>query len=321
MADIKQVIEIYGIDCNKPKIMPSNDVRTSYLLNGQYVLELSNTEFLTDNKVVLINKLVDRYRSYGLLAPKYIKNEEGNYVYQDDNNYYAVYEYINEKRLKDSTDVKYLNINKELFKYIGEYSQMYKNDNIMPFRTTHSIIDLSPVDSEIDEKQSNLNMLCDALGKAGFIDLKNKLIKYNNKLREELKTIFKKLPRCNYQGNLTSSSVIIKDGHFAGLTDFSLCGSEVIVNYFSCEARADITEEDFINLSAPEIKNKIINDHKKNLSLILDHYVISDEEKKALDIYNRLLFISGFSYYSVYKNILRTKDRNRVVTVLNILIL
>ena len=29
MADIKQVIEIYGIDCNKPKIMPSNDVRTS----------------------------------------------------------------------------------------------------------------------------------------------------------------------------------------------------------------------------------------------------------------------------------------------------
>ena len=268
MADIKQIIELYGILCEKPRLLPYNDVRTSYLINDEYILEMSTTEFLTDNKVSLINKLVDRYKEYGLLAPKYIKNNEGNYVYFDETNYYVIHEYINETLLKDTKDTKYLNINKELFKYIGEYSQIYRNKDIMPFRTTHSIIDLSPVDSEIDEKQSNLNMLCEMLAKAGFFDLKNKLLKYNDRIREELKTFYKKLPRCNYQGNLTSRSIVIKDNHFAGLTDFTLCGSEVIVNYFSNEARADISEDEFLVFSASEIKNRIINGHNKNIKLI-----------------------------------------------------
>ncbi len=319
MADIKAVAKVFGITCEKPKIVSSNDVKSEYILNDEYVLEMSNIEFLTNNKVSLINKLVDRYRSYGLIAPKYIKNLDGDYVYCSDENYYVVCEMLKIQTLSES-NVNYLKINKELFKYIGEYSQMYKNDSILPFRTPHSIIDLSPVDSEIDEKQSNLNMLCDSLAKAGFFDLKNKLIKYNDKVRAELKEIYKKLPRCNYQGTLDIKSILIQDEHFVGLKDFSLCGSEVIVNYFSNEARADISEDYFETLTAAEIRNRIINDHKRNINLILDNYVITDIEKRALDLYNKLLFISGFSYYTVYRNVLKTKERNKVVALLQLLI-
>lgn len=319
MADIKEVIQIYGIECSKPKLLPYSG-KTEYLLNQDYILEVNTTEILTENKIELINKLVDRYREFGLLAPKYIKNLDNEYVYVDGDTYYVVYEYINESLLKDCKDIKYLDINKELYKYIGDYSSMYKNENIMPFRTTHSIIDLSPVDSEIDEKQVNLNSLCESLAKAGFIDLRNKLIKYNENLRKELKEIYKKLPRCNYHGNLTSRSILIKDNHFAGLTDFSLAGSEVIVNYFANEARADISEDEFLVFSAAEIRNRIINGHKRNIGLILDHYVMTPEEKKALELYNKLLFISGFSYYTVYRNVLRTKNRNKVTSLLYMLI-
>ena len=319
MADIKDIAKIYGIECAKPMLL-SREGKTEYLLNNEYILGVANSNSLTDSKIVLINKLVDRYRSYGLLAPKYIKNEDGQYIYELNDDIYYVYEYINESLLKDSPDTKYLDINKQLFKYIGDYSQEYKNKDIMPFRTVHSVIDLSPVDSEVDEKQANLNLLCESLAKAGFLDLKNKIIKYNDKIREELKQIYKKLPRCNYHGSLTSRSILVKDNKFVGLTDFDLAGSEVIVNYISNEARADISEDEFLVFSAAEIRNRIINGHKKNVGLILDNYIMSDDEKKALELYNKLLFISGFSYYTAYRNVLRTKNRNKVTSLLYMLI-
>ena len=99
-----------------------------------------------------------------------------------------------------------------------------------------------------------------------------------------------------------------------------MAGSEVIVNYISNEARADISEDEFLVFSAAEIRNRIINGHKKNVGLILDNYIMSDDEKKALELYNKLLFISGFSYYTAYRNVLRTKNRNKVTSLLYMLI-
>lgn len=320
--EYKKALLEFNIECTNAKLISSssgNQIKMVYDVNDNYILEATNDENLDENKLVLINKLIDRYNEFGLICPKYIKSNDDKYIYFDGEYNSTVREKTDANLLADSKDVNYLNVLKEIYDYIGKYSSKYKNVDIYSFKTPYSIIDLSPLDVEIDERQANLNSLCEMLKKAGFTDLCNKLNKFNDKLRLELKEIYKKLPRCNYQGNLTNRSILIKDNHFVGLDDFDLCGSEVIVNYMSNEARTDLSEDDFITMSPTDICNKMIKAHKKNLALILQNYELLPIEKKALDLYNKLLYISGFNYYNVYKNVLRTKDRNKVTNLLYML--
>ena len=321
--DYKTALQEFNIECTNAKLISSasgNTIKMVYDINDNYILEATNDENLDENKLVLINKLIDRYIEFGLVCPKYIKSNDGKYIYFNGEYSTTVREKTDAKLLADDKSVNYLNIIKELYDYISKYSTKYKGQDIYPFKSPYSVIDLSPLDSELDERQANLNSLCDMLKKAGFTDLCNKLIKYNDNVRAELKEIYKKLPRCNYQANLTNRSILVKDSHFVGLDDFSVCGSEVVVNYFSNEARVDLSEDDFLTLSSTEIVNKIRKSHSKSLSLILQNYEMLPIEKKALDLYNKLLYISGFHYYNVYKNVLRTKERNKVTSLLYMLI-
>ena len=319
--EAKKAVLEFNIEATKiDLISQSNNERLIYNVDDKYFIEATLDETIDENKIILMNKLIDRYIEFGLKAPKYLKNNDGNYIYNDGTYNVVLYEKLEEKLLADDKEANYLSIIKELYEYIGKYSTKYRGVDIYPFKTPYSVIDLAPHDSEFDEKQVNLNSLCDILKKAGFTDLMSKIIRFNERIRDELKEIYKKLPRCNYQANLTNKSILVKDNHFVGLTDFTLCGSEVIVNYISNEARTDLSEDDFINLPANEIYNKIIKEHKKSLSLILKNYEMLPIEKKALDLYNKLLYISGFNYYTVYKNVLKTKERNKVTSLLYMLL-
>lgn len=319
--EAKKAVLEFNIEATKiDLISQSNNERLIYNVDDKYFIEATLDETIDENKIILMNKLIDRYIEFGLKAPKYLKNNDGNYIYNDGTYNVVLYEKLEEKLLADDKEANYLSIIKELYEYIGKYSTKYRGVDIYPFKTPYSVIDLAPHDSEFDEKQVNLNSLCDILKKAGFTDLMSKIIRFNERIRDELKEIYKKLPRCNYQANLTNKSILVKDNHFVGLTDFTLCGSEVIVNYISNEARTDLSEDDFINMPANEIYNKILKEHKQSLSLILKNYEMLPIEKKALELYNKLLYISAFNYYTVYKNVLRTKERNKVTSLLYMLL-
>lgn len=319
--EAKKAVLEFNIEATKiDLISQSNNERLIYNVDDKYFIEATLDETIDENKIILMNKLIDRYIEFGLKAPKYLKNNDANYIYNDGTYNVVLYEKLEEKLLADDKEANYLSIIKELYEYIGKYSTKYRGVDIYPFKTPYSVIDLAPHDSEFDEKQVNLNSLCDILKKAGFTDLMSKIIRFNERIRDELKEIYKKLPRCNYQANLTNKSILVKDNHFVGLTDFTLCGSEVIVNYISNEARTDLSEDDFINMPANEIYNKILKEHKQSLSLILKNYEMLPIEKKALELYNKLLYISGFNYYTVYKNVLRTKERNKVTSLLYMLL-
>ena len=319
--EAKKALLEFNIEAQKVELVSqTNNDRLIYNVDDKYFVEATTDENIDENKIILMNKLIERYIEFGLKAPKYLKNIDGKYIYNDGTYNVVLYEKLEEKLLCDDKEANYLNIVKELYQYIGKYSSKYKGVDIYPFRSPYSVIDLAPHDSEFDEKQVNLNSLCDILKKAGFADLMSKMQRFNERIRDELKEIYKKLPRCNYQANLTNKSILVKDNHFVGLTDFTLCGSEVIVNYISNEARTDLSEDDFINLSANEIYNKILKEHKKSVSEILKYYELLPIEKKALELYNKLTYISGFNYYTVYKNVLRTKERNKVTSLLYMLL-
>jgi hypothetical protein len=64
-----------------------------------------------------------------------------------------------------------------------------------------SIIDLSPLDNEMDEKEENLILLSNKLESIGLMELKEDILKYNSYLRERIKEVYKELPRCVIQGD------------------------------------------------------------------------------------------------------------------------
>ena len=321
--DYKTALQQFNIECSNAKLISSssgNFIKMVYDINDNYILEATNDENVNENKIHEMNKLISRYIKFGIICPQYIQTNEAKYIYFDGEYSTTVREKTDGILLSDSKETNYLNIVKELYAYLGKYSSKYKNQDLLQTKSPYSLFDLSPLDSEMDEREVNLHLLCDMLKKAGFTDLCNKLIKFNDKIRQELKEIYKKLPRCNYHGTLNNKSILVKDNHFVGLDDFSVCGSEVVVNYFSCEARVDLSEDDFITMPATEICNKILKSHRNSLNLILQNYELLPIEKKALDLYNKLLYISGFHYYQIYKNVLRTKDRNKVTSLLFMLI-
>lgn len=58
-------------------------------------------------------------------------------------------------------------VNQSVLSSIGRLSQAYLGVDLPPVFSMWSIIDLAPLDVEIDEKQDNLNLLVQALCDAG----------------------------------------------------------------------------------------------------------------------------------------------------------
>ncbi|MBR3617629.1 MAG: hypothetical protein IKN46_03030, partial [Acholeplasmatales bacterium] len=140
-------------------------------------------------------------------------------------------------------------------------------------------------------------------------------------IREELRQIYKKLPRCNYQGNINSRNLLIRDKKLVGLIDFTQFGSEVIVNYIANETKPEISSDDFYEYSANEIFSKMIKEHKANMAIAFKNYKMTLEEKKALDLYCKLIHLFGFSYFQVYNHVIGTKYRNKATSLLYMLMM
>lgn len=58
-------------------------------------------------------------------------------------------------------------VNQSVLASIGHLSQLYSGVDLQPVFSMWSIIDLAPLDVEIDEKHDNLNLLVQALRDAG----------------------------------------------------------------------------------------------------------------------------------------------------------
>lgn len=97
-----------------------------------------------------------------------------------------------------------------------------------------SLFDLAPLDNDVDEKQENLDMLVEHLTAIKEDSLAKELIAFNEQLRNRIKPIHNQLPQCVIQGDLNFSNLLVADGHFKGLIDFNMAGTEVNVNHFCC---------------------------------------------------------------------------------------
>ena len=83
----------------------------------------------------------------------------------------------------------------------------YTNIDLSVTKSMWSIIDLAPLDKDVDEKQEHLNRLVRCL-KSHQLDAAADLsVSCNEKARMKIKSIFQNYPACVYQGDLNFTNI------------------------------------------------------------------------------------------------------------------
>lgn len=301
ITEIQSILSHFGISAQKvTQCIDSShgdeDRRLNYILDDKYVLKVNSLVSMWEARLQEIRRLIARYRSIGVYCPALIPTLDGtlSYALQKDGKTYTCFveEYAIYPILEDMEHNR-----REVIEHLGILASTYSGVDLSETKSMWSIIDLAPLDVDIDEKQENANALIKALQKNGLDALAKKTDAYNAALREHILPVFKKLPRCVYQGDLNGSNELHKDGHFAGLIDFNMSGTDVNINVFLNETNWFPEEEDFEAFSVSELLSKQDIEQNAALSVILRHYTLNEDETYALPYYRGI--VNLFQYPSV----------------------
>lgn len=296
-----------------------DDYRLNIFLDNKYVVRINNTNVMSEERLFEIERLITRYNDIGVYVPHYIKTIEGKYSVIIDEKICYISEYADYQLLEDLEINKEL-INKEILNHIGLLANKYTNYDLSKTKSMWSIIDLAPLDVDVDEKQENLNWLADELNNIGETKLANKVINFNKRNREEILKVFDTLPRCVYQGDLNDSNILVKDNHFHGLIDFNLSGTEVNINCFIAETNRGLEEDDLINYSANKILDEMIKSQNEDLKIIFKNYQLNDIEKQVFENYRNIILISQYPNVCTYISALKNKYKDKVLKLINLIV-
>ena len=296
--EILDILKNYGINDygEKKEIDTSNgdDYRLNIILDKEYVLRI-NGDAITEDRLASIDRLAERYREIGLLAPKLYKTGAGKYISKHNRYVCYISEYIDLPSLEEKEDELDLDVvYNEIRCSIGEFASKFTGVDLSEVNSMWSLIDLAPLDVDRDEKQENLDMLEEELRKIHEDSLADEVVAFNNEVRERIKKVYKRLPRCVIQGDLNGSNILVKDGHFVGLIDFNMAGTEVNVNQFCCETNDDITEEEFLSKPVDQLYDEWTRRQNEALEIILSRYTMNDLENSVIDDYRRICQISMY---------------------------
>ena len=118
-----------------------------------------------------IDRLAARYRAINVKAPRLFQTADGLYLTKAGGHVCYLSEYLDYPTLWEIQDqltaAQQTAVRQSVLASIGHLSQAYSGVDLQPVFSMWSIIDLAPLDVEIDEKQDNLNLLVQALRDAG----------------------------------------------------------------------------------------------------------------------------------------------------------
>lgn len=118
-----------------------------------------------------IDRLAARYRAINVKAPRLFQTADGLYLTKAGGHVCYLSEYLDYPTFWEIQDhltaAQQTAVNQSVLASIGHLSQAYSGVDLQPVFSMWSIIDLAPLDVEIDEKQDNLNLLVQALRDAG----------------------------------------------------------------------------------------------------------------------------------------------------------
>lgn len=301
---VNQFEDFRIIDSSNP-----NDYRLNIIIDRRYVLRI-NDPVITEERLAAIDRLAGRYRQIGVKAPRLFQTADGLYLTKADNHVCYLSEYLDYPTLWEVQDqltaAQQAAVRQSVLASIGRLSQAYSDVDLQPVFSMWSIIDLAPLDVEIDEKQDNLNLLVQALRDAGAGETARRAITFNEANRAKIRQVFSDLPRCVIQGDLNGGNILIENGQFAGIIDFNMAGTEVNINHFCCETNDGMQEEDFEDYSAAEIFDRMQETSRCNLREILAHYTLNETERSVIRNYWNLVMLSQYPNVCQYIKGLKT---------------
>ena len=110
-----------------------------------------------------IDRLAARYRAINVKAPRLFQTADGLYLTKAGGHVCYLSEYLDYPTFWEIQDqltaAQQTAVNQSVLASIGHLSQLYSGVDLQPVFSMWSIIDLAPLDVEIDEKHDNLNLL------------------------------------------------------------------------------------------------------------------------------------------------------------------
>lgn len=286
-----------------------NDKRLNYILDDRYVLKVNSVGAMWEERLQEISRLIGRYRSIGVYCPVLIPTLAGSLScrWEKDGKEYTCF--VEEYAIYPLYEWNAEHDRREVVEHLGVLAEKYSGVDLSDTKSMWSIIDLAPLDVDIDEKQENTNTLVNALRENGYPDMAQQVDEFNGMLRSRIQQVFRDLPRCVFQGDLNNSNELHDQGHFVGLIDFNLSGTDVNINVFLNETNWFPDEEAFDTMSVQEIIRKMDTVQEDNLAVIFRHYTMNDVEKLAFPYYKRIVDL--FQYPDVCLMVKWLKDDAR----------
>ena len=306
-----------------------DDIRHNYIIDKKYVLRLNSAKVMTEERLTELNTLIERYRSFGMKAPLFLKAENGSFVVEQDGNNCYLSEYLN---LPLAEDVKFRcreDLIRQRLVFISRFAQTFKNVDLVETVSMFSIFDLAPYDKlsglDIDEKQENLNQLVADLTQAGYVELAQKVNAKNEELRRQLKPIYKELPRCVFQGDENFSNLCVDENdRIVGLFDFNMSGTEVIANYLANNAFMGhfCYEDEILDKHTPEeVLQILLGAFLRSTVLIREHYSFTEQEFSAYLLYGKIAMISAYWNASTFGEYLKQeKYKDKIAAIIELIL-
>ena len=306
-----------------------DDIRHNYIIDKKYVLRLNSAKVMTEERLTELNTLIERYRSFGMKAPLFLKAENGSFVVEQDGNNCYLSEYLN---LPLAEDVKFRcreDLIRQRLVFISRFAQTFKNVGLVETVSMFSIFDLAPYDKlsglDIDEKQENLNQLVADLTQAGYVELAQKVNAKNEELRRQLKPIYKELPRCVFQGDENFSNLCVDENdQIVGLFDFNMSGTEVIANYLANNAFMGhfCYEDEILDKHTPEeVLQILLGAFLRSTVLIREHYSFTEQEFSAYLLYGKIAMISAYWNASTFGEYLKQeKYKDKIEAIIELIL-
>ena len=306
-----------------------DDIRHNYIIDKKYVLRLNSAKVMTAERLAELNILIERYRSFGMKAPLFLKAENGSFVVEWDGKNCYLSEYLD---LPLAEDIKFRcreDLIRQRLVFISRFAQTFKNIDLVETVSMFSIFDLAPYDKlsglNIDEKQENLNQLVADLTQAGYVELEQKVNAKNEELRRQLKPIYKELPRCVFQGDENFSNLCVDENdQIVGLFDFNMSGTEVIANYLANNAFMGhfCYEDEILDKHTPkEVLQILLDAFHQSTALIREHYSFTDQEYSAYLNYGKIAMISAYWNTSTFAEYLKQEKYKEKIAAIIALIL
>jgi len=300
-----------------------DDLRYNYVLDSKCVLKINSADMVTEDFLQGVNRLVEKYRAIGVWCPEVLSTKEGKLLYHFDEDGKHYHCYIEEFAPYEiaGNKVDFYGLKAKMLEHVGKLAAKYTGKDLVENRSMWSIIDLAPLDVEVDEKQDNLNTLVEALKAHGHSELATKIVAVNEACRNHIIGYFEELPRCVYQGDLNPSNLLVDEKqHFVGLIDFNMYGTEVNVNCFLNESMYYLRESDFAELSAGEIFGKMNCIQAELMEVIRKHYTLNVVEEKVYTDYKKIIDLSFYPNVMLWIDLLEKKKyEDKVLALLELL--